>query len=63
MGTDDAVTHYNLGLLLSQTGRADAAIGEYEKALARDPGNSDARTNLAAALMRQGRVGGPPSVN
>jgi tetratricopeptide (TPR) repeat protein len=56
MGTDDAVTHYNLGLLLSQTGRVEAAIGEYQKALTRDPGNSDARMNLAAALMRQGRV-------
>ena len=42
-GSDDPLTHYNLGLLLSVTGRVDEAVVEYEKALARDPMHSDAR--------------------
>jgi len=54
---DDPVTHYNMGLLLALTGRPDQAVGEYEKALDRDPGHGDARTNLAAALARLGRTG------
>ena len=55
-GSDDPLTHYNLGLLLSVTGRVDDAVIEYEKALARDEMNSDARSNLAAVLVRQGKL-------
>jgi tetratricopeptide (TPR) repeat protein len=55
-GIDDPQTHYNLGLLLSITDRAGEAIGEYEKALARDPMHADARLNMATALARQGRM-------
>ena len=55
-GSDDPLTHYNLGLLLSVTGRVDAAVVEYERALARDEMNSDARSNLAAVLVRQGKL-------
>jgi tetratricopeptide (TPR) repeat protein len=54
-GIDDPQTHYNLGLLLSITGRASEAISEYEKALARDPMHADARLNMATALARQGK--------
>ena len=56
VGSDDPLTHYNLGLLLSVTGRVDEAVIEYEKALARDEMNSDARSNLAAVLVRQGKL-------
>ena len=55
-GIDDPQTHYNLGLLLSLTDRADEAITEYEKALARDPMHADARLNMATALARRGRM-------
>jgi tetratricopeptide (TPR) repeat protein len=55
-GIDDPQTHYNLGLLLSITGRPVDAISEYEKALARDPMHADARLNMATALARQGRM-------
>jgi tetratricopeptide (TPR) repeat protein len=55
-GVDDPQTHYNLGLLLSITGRPGEAIAEYEKALARDPMHADARMNMATALARQGRT-------
>ena len=55
-GIDDPQTHYNLALLLSLTGRIGEAIGEYEKALARDPMHADARMNLGTAFARQGRT-------
>jgi tetratricopeptide (TPR) repeat protein len=51
---DDAVSHYNLGLLLARTNRVDAAIVEYEAALERDASDIRARSNLAAALVRKG---------
>jgi tetratricopeptide (TPR) repeat protein len=56
VGNDDPVTHYNLGLLLSVTNRVPEAIAEYEKALAQDPAHGDARTNMAAALVRDGKL-------
>jgi tetratricopeptide (TPR) repeat protein len=55
-GLDDAISHYNLGLLLSRRGRLQDAVVEYERALDRDPGNADARSNLAAVLVRQGKL-------
>jgi tetratricopeptide (TPR) repeat protein len=55
-GLDDALTHYNLGLLLARTGRLDLALTEYERSLDRDPNDVAARTNLAAVLVRQGRL-------
>jgi tetratricopeptide (TPR) repeat protein len=55
-GVDDPLTHFNLGLLLVVTGRAEEGIREYERALERDPMLSDARSNLATALARRGQT-------
>jgi len=55
-GLDDALTHYNLGVVLSATNRAGDAISEYRKALERDPLLFDARNNLAVAYARQGKM-------
>lgn len=52
---DDAMTHYNVGLLLAQTGRGRDAEQEYRTALERDPSHVDARINLANLLARTGR--------
>jgi tetratricopeptide (TPR) repeat protein len=53
---DDALTHYNLGFILTRTGRLPEAVVEYERALARDPNHLAARTNLASVLVRQGQL-------
>jgi tetratricopeptide (TPR) repeat protein len=55
-GGDDALTHYNLGTLLARTGRLDEAVGEYERALAGDASDVNARGNLAVVLVRQGKL-------
>jgi tetratricopeptide (TPR) repeat protein len=55
-GVDDALTHYNLGVVLAAMGRLDEAIVEYGRALERDPLELNARNNLAVALARQGRM-------
>jgi tetratricopeptide (TPR) repeat protein len=55
-GVDDPLTHFNLGLLLVVTGRAEEGIREYERALERNPMLSDARSNLATALARRGQT-------
>jgi tetratricopeptide (TPR) repeat protein len=56
-GEDDPLTHYNLGLLLVVTGREQEGIREYQRALALDPMQADARGNLATALARRGQTG------
>ena len=55
-GLDDATTHYNLGLLMSMTGRLPDAEREYRRALAIDPVHADARGNLGPLLVRMGRT-------
>ena len=55
-GVDDAVTHFNVGLLMARTGRPDQAAAAYGRALDRDPMFSDARANLATVFARQGRL-------
>jgi len=54
--SDDALTRYNLGLLLARTGRADEAAREYERALSLDPYAVDPRVNLAVLLVRQDKL-------
>jgi tetratricopeptide (TPR) repeat protein len=55
-GGDDALTHYNLGTLLAQTGRFEEAVSEYERTLALDGSDVNARGNLAVVLVRQGKL-------
>jgi len=55
-GLDDATTHYNLGLLMSMTGRLADAEREYRRALALDPAHAGARGNLGPLLVRMGRT-------
>jgi cytochrome c-type biogenesis protein CcmH/NrfG len=45
-----------LGVLAVQSGRAEEAIGLFQKALALDPQLGEARLNLAVALVQGGRV-------
>ena len=55
-GLDDATTHYNLGLLMSETGRLADAEREYRRALTLDPAHGGARGNLGPLLARMGRT-------
>jgi tetratricopeptide (TPR) repeat protein len=55
-GVDDAVTHFNIGLMMARTGRLDQAALAYGRALERDPLLNDARSNLATVYARQGRL-------
>jgi len=55
-GNDDSLTRYNLGLLLARTGRADEAIGEYERALSLDPYAVEPRLNLGVLFARQDKL-------
>lgn len=53
---DDADAHYNRGNALAHAGDLEAALEAFDAALARDPGNRDARHNrdlVARALKRQ----------
>jgi tetratricopeptide (TPR) repeat protein len=52
---DDALSHYNLGLMFSVTGQTDAAIRKYERALELDSAHVEAHNNLAVALASQGK--------
>jgi tetratricopeptide (TPR) repeat protein len=54
-GVDDAVTHFNVGLMMARTGRLDQAAAAYTRALERDAMLSDARVNLATIYARQRR--------
>lgn len=49
------VAHTNLGLVFDQTGRSNAAIAHYQKALEIQPAYSDAHNNLGNALARINR--------
>jgi len=52
---DDGDAHYNRGNALAHAGDLEAALKAYDAALARDPGNRDARRNrdLVARALRQ----------
>jgi len=51
---DDA--HYNLGILLAETGRIDEAMAHYQKALELNPNHADAHNNLGILLVKMGRT-------
>ena len=49
------VYHSSLGLLLLELRRPDLAMESFERALALDPGDADARLNLGISLAEMGR--------
>jgi tetratricopeptide (TPR) repeat protein len=53
---DLAVAHNNLGNFYRETGRLDAAIDRYRKALALDPAYAYAHNNLGLVYSRRGRL-------
>ncbi len=53
--SQNALAHYNLGNVLSERGRFDAAITQYEQAVAIKPDFADAHNNLGIALARSQR--------
>lgn len=53
--TDDAVVHFNLGVLHEDMGRKADAVRDYELALAADAGLADAHYNLALLCEALGR--------
>ena len=48
--------HYNLGLLLAETGRDTHAVEEFKAALASRPEDADTRISLIDALQAAGRL-------
>jgi tetratricopeptide (TPR) repeat protein len=52
----DAALERNLGDTLVRQGRYEDALPHYRAAIARDPGDDDARTGLGAALVELGRA-------
>ncbi len=59
---DDSDAHYNRGIALARAGDLDGALKAFETALARDPGNADARRNreLVARALKQAPPRKPP---
>src|SRR5580704_18710329 len=53
---DAAEAHYNLGFILQERGKLDAAIEVYRRALALRPDMPQAHTNLGVALQHQGKL-------
>ena len=53
---NNALAHTHLGLALSQSGRLNAAIAEYRKALALSPTQPRIHNNLGVALYRSGNA-------
>ena len=51
-----ADANYNLGNLLSETGRLPEAVGHYEAAVGARPEDARLRNNLGAAYARSGRI-------
>src|SRR5205814_802759 len=70
LATDAAATHCNLGLVLSQAGRGDDAIREFNSAIGTaeplaqsQPANETALRTLAAAYNNLGLLHGPHSLS
>lgn len=51
-----ASLHYDLGVLLAQTGRPIEALGEYRLAAALDPNDADIQNNLGYLLAERGEL-------
>lgn len=54
---DDVQVRFNLGVILEDSGRMDAAIGEYSRILAAHPDDYPARHNRAGLHARQMKLG------
>jgi tetratricopeptide (TPR) repeat protein len=54
--TDNDIAQNNLGLVLTQKGKMDAAIACFQQALQIRPNSAEARNNLGYALMQMGKV-------
>ncbi|MDE2132583.1 MAG: tetratricopeptide repeat protein, partial [Betaproteobacteria bacterium] len=54
LGPEQAATHFNLGVLMGQSGRSDEAFHHYARAAALDPGNAAAHANLALLYEQRG---------
>ena len=54
-GRGFAQSHYRLGIIYSEQGRAEQAIAEYQKAIAIDPAYPKSYLNLGTTLAEQGR--------
>ncbi|MDE1989726.1 MAG: tetratricopeptide repeat protein [Betaproteobacteria bacterium] len=54
LGPEQAATHFNLGVLMGQSGRNDEAFHHYARAAALDPGNAAAHANLALLYEQRG---------
>ncbi len=50
-----AIYHFNLGLVLQETGLLDDAIAEYRKAIELDPNVAGTHNNLGLALAAKGQ--------
>jgi tetratricopeptide (TPR) repeat protein len=54
--TDNVIAHNNLGSFEYQHQQTDAAVADFQQAVAIRPDFADARCNLGSALLQQGRV-------
>ncbi len=52
----NAITHFNLGLYLDNTGRKDEALAEYRIALGLNPADARTQNNIAALLWQRGQI-------
>ena len=50
------MAHYNLGVLLVNSGRSDEVMAHFSEALRLQPDDADAHYNLGVALEKQGRL-------
>jgi Flp pilus assembly protein TadD len=55
LGPDDAEAHNNLGVLLNNMGRKEAAKREYREAIRIKPDDAEAHANLGILLSKTGK--------
>jgi tetratricopeptide (TPR) repeat protein len=53
---DDAVVHYNLGIIFKDRGQVEAAVASYRQAVSLQPEMTEAPYNLGLALVEQGKL-------